>query len=191
LKTKIALIWVLILTIFNCYGQSIVVHKDLLSQLAKNESVKTTMHTTYDSTLSGIQKARKTVTDAAGAIEIIQQTVFNSLTNVSDGIKSIRTITYISKYSLSILNNVSTAISIAADKPYLADIVSKEAILFYERLADLTGFVSNFILNENTDQLVKPTERDRFLYTVYRQTMALDAISSNLCANLKKVENPR
>lgn len=167
-------------------AQSIVIHQDLLSQLARNESYRTTLHAGYDSTLFGIQKARKTITGATAAIETVQQKVFSSLTNVSDGIKNIRTLGYISKYALSTLDNVAAAISIAAEKPYLVDAVSKDATVFYERVADLTGFVSTYILKESSDQLVKPTERDRFLYTVYRQLMVLDAISSNLCADLKK-----
>ena len=144
------------------------------------------MHATYDSTLSGIQKARKTISDASGAILAVQEKVFSSLTNVSDGIKNVKTLGYIASYTVSVLDNVSTAISLAANKPYLVDIVSKDAIIFYERIADLTSFVSSFIMNESADQLIKPTERDRFLYTVYRQVMALDAISSNLCTSLKR-----
>lgn len=186
MKTAIIISYFLTLSLISSFGQSVVIHKDLLEQLGKNEGYKTTMHTTYDSTLSNIQQARKTISGAAGAIQIVQEKVFNSLTNVSDGIKNVRTLGYISQYALFTLDNVGTAISLAAGKPYLVDIVSKDATVFYERIAELTGFVSQFIMNESSDQMIKPTERDRFLYTVYRQIMVLDAISSNLCANLKK-----
>lgn len=168
------------------FGQSVVIHNDLLTQLGKNESVKTALHTNYDSALSTIKSARRNVTDAAGAIEVVQQKVFSSLTNVSDGIKNVRTFIYISQYTLSTLDNISTAISLAADKPYLVDIVSKDAIVLYERIGDLTNYITSFILHESSDQLIKPTERDRFLYTVYRQVLVLDAISSVLCTNLRK-----
>jgi hypothetical protein len=186
MKKIIAIIYVFILAILSSYGQSLVIHKDLLEQLAKNEAYRTAMHSTYDSTLSGIKKARNTITTAAGAIQVVQDKVFSSLTNVSDGIRNVRTLGYISQYAISTLDNVGTAITLAAGKPYLVDAVSKDATVFYERIAELTGFVSGFIMNESTDQLIKPTERDRFLYTVYRQIMVLDALSSNLCSNLKK-----
>lgn len=186
MKKAITFFYILVLATFSGTGQTVVIHKDLLEQLARNESYRTAMHYNYDSTLSSIQKARKTISGAAGAIQVVQEKVFSSLTNVSDGLKNIRTLGYISRYTLSTLDNISTAISLAAGKPYLVDIVSKDASVFYERIAGLTSFVANFIMNTGSDQLIKPTERDRFLYTVYRQMMVLDAISSNLCANLKK-----
>lgn len=171
---------------FIANGQSIVIHKDLLLQLAKNEGVKTGLHATYDNTLSSIKKHRNKITEAIAVAEAVQEKVYNALTNVSDAIKNIKTIGYISKYVLSTLTNVEMAIKLAAGKPYLVDIVSKDAIVFYERTSTLTAYVSNFILKEDPKQLLKPTDRDKFLYAVYRQVMVLDAFSNNLCENLRK-----
>ena len=178
----------LIISTFCALAQNVrfVIHKDLLLQKTKNETVKVANLGFYNNTLGTIKETRNTVLNAVTSVELIHQKVFNALTNVSSGIKNVKTLAYISQYALSTLTNVGRAFSLAASKPYLIEIVSKEAIVFYERVANLTAFVSNFILNENIDFLIKPTERDRLLFKVYHEMLILDAISGNLCDKLKK-----
>lgn len=185
---KYLIVCLLLSLSFIMFGQPvvIVVHKDLLIQLAKNEAVKTANHVSYDYFLNRIRTYKNSVSTSVASIAVIQQTTFDALTNVSDGIKNIKTIKYISQYALSTLNNVGTALELAAGKPYLVEIVSKDAIIIYERVGNLTTFVKKFVLNAQEDQLVKPTERDRILYSIYHQMLVLDALTSSLCFKLRK-----
>ncbi len=171
---------------FYSFSQNIVVHKDLLEQMAKNDAFKTASLLNYSAGLSKIQTRKETVAAAAASMEIVQQKVFNSLTNVDAGLKNVKTLFYISKYTTSILKNAQNAITIAAGKPYLVSIASKQAIIIYERVGGLTSFVSDFIMTSNESQLIKPTERDRLLYTVYRQLIVLNSLTQDLCDKMSK-----
>lgn len=171
---------------FYSFSQNIVVHKDLLIQVVKNDAYKTASLLNYSDGLSKIQTRKETVAAAAASMDIVQQKVFNSLTNVDDGIRNVRTLFYISKYTTSILKNAQKAITIAAGKPYLVSIASKQAIIVYERIGGLTSFVTDFVMTSNETQLIKPTERDRLLYTVYRQLIVLNSLTQNLCDKMSK-----
>jgi len=175
---------------FCCYTkastQNIVYHADMFNQLMKNETFRTGVHQNYNTTLSGIKDKKEKVTAVISSVLMVQQKIFDALTNVSDGIRNVKTIGYIAQYAGSTFTNITTAIQLAAGKPYLIEIAGKQAIIIYERMAELTAFIQSFILNADESQLIKPTERDRFLYTVYRQVMVLNSMSADLCDKLRK-----
>lgn len=154
--------------------------------MVKNDAYKTALVLNYSDGLSKIQTRKETVAAVATSIDIVQQKVFNSLTNVDDGVRNVRTLFYIAKYATSILKNAQKAITIAAGKPYLVSIASKQAIIIYERVGGLTSFVTNFVMTSDETQLIKPTERDRLLYVVYRQLIVLNSLTQDLCDKMNK-----
>jgi hypothetical protein len=166
--------------------QNIVYHADMFNQLMRNETFRTGVHHHYNNTLSGIRDKKEKTTGEISSVLLVQQKIFDALTNVSDGIKNVKTIRYIAEYTGSTFINITTAIQLTAGKPYLIEIAGKQSIIIYERIAELTSFIQTFIMNADEAQLIKPTERDRFLYTVYRQIMVLHSLSADLCDKLRK-----
>ncbi len=170
---------------FQAAAQTYVVHSDLLQQIGINSAYQTGLHLVYNNKLSIIKSSKNAVTTATAIIADVQQRVFSSLTNVSSAQKNVQTIKYIGQYSANVLNNMSQAVVLSSGKPYLVQIETKYATVIYERLANLTGYVQTFILNSDDSQLINPGDRDRFLFSVYRQIIILDALSADLCSKLK------
>lgn len=170
---------------YSAYSQNIIVHEDLLRQLQKNSAYQTGAHSIYDSSLSSVQKSKQAVTEAKTTLLYVQDKIYTNLTNVNSGIKNVKTVEYITKYTADILNNMSKAATLSAGHPYLMQIEFKYADVIYTRLASLTEYVKNVIMKSDENDLMHPTDRDAFLYKVYREILVLNAMTENLCHNLQ------
>ena len=170
---------------YSASSQNIVVHQDLLQQLLKNSAYQTGAHSIYDSSLSSVQKSKQAVTEAKTTLLYVQDKIYTNLTNVSSGIKNVKTVEYITKYSAEVLKNMSKAATLSAGHPYLVQIEFKYADVIYTRLASLTAYVKDVVMKSDEKSLMHPTDRDAFLYKVYREILVLNAMTENLCHNLQ------
>jgi hypothetical protein len=171
------------LIIFSTKGksQSIVYHQDLMQRIAENTADKQSWLMLYNNSLDTIQSDRKKVLTNWGTIEVVQQKIYSSLTNVDDGIKESRQLYYIAQKVPKIFDNIVEAGKIALGKPYLVVYWNGTGQLLTDKILSLQNFVSTFIMSHNNDSLlIDQTTRDQLLWTTYNMINTIYNISSNM-----------
>jgi hypothetical protein len=171
------------LIIFSTKGksQSIVYHQDLMQRIAENTADKQSWLMLYNNSLDTIQSDRKKVLTNWSTIEVVQQKIYSSLTNVDDGIKESRQLYYIAQKVPKIFDNIVEAGKIALGKPYLVVYWNGTGQLLTDKILSLQNFVSTFIMSHNNDSLlIDQTTRDQLLWTTYNMINTIYNISSNM-----------
>jgi hypothetical protein len=171
------------LFIFSTKGksQSIVYHQDLMQRIAENTADKQSWLMLYNNSLDTIQSDRKKVLTNWSTIEVVQQKIYSSLTNVDDGIKESRQLYYIAQKVPKIFDNIVEAGKIALGKPYLVVYWNGTGKLLTDKILSLQNFVSTFIMSHNNDSLlIDQTTRDQLLWTTYNMINTIYNISSNM-----------
>jgi hypothetical protein len=171
------------LIIFSTKGksQSIVYHQDLMQRIAENTADKQGWLMLYNNSLDTIQSDRKKVLTNWSTIEVVQQKIYSSLTNVDDGIKESKQLYYITQKVPKIFDNIVEAGKIALGKPYLEVYWNGTGQLLTDKILSLQNFVSTFIMSHNNDSLlIDQTTRDQLLWTTYNMINTIYNISSNM-----------
>jgi hypothetical protein len=171
------------LVIFSIKGksQSIVYHQDLMQRVAENTADKQSWLMLYNNSLDTVQSDRKKVLANWSTIEAVQQKIYNSLTNVDDGIKESKQLYYIAQKVPKIFDNIVEAGKIAVGKPFLVVYWNGTGQLLTDKILSLQNFVSTFIMSHNNDSLlIDQTTRDQLLWTTYNVINTIYNISSNI-----------
>jgi hypothetical protein len=161
-------------------AQAYVIHTDLIPQTFVNSTYKISSNELYASKLNTVQSDRTTISAYAAAIEEAQNLIFNSLSNVDDGIKNGRTVYYIGQKIPLIYDNLEMAATLAFNKPYLATIAAQSAQVFAVRLVNLSSYLKNFALSSDPGTLINQADRDKFVHKIYAEVNVLYSLSASL-----------
>ena len=86
-------------TVHTIHAQQVVMHPDLIAQQSRNTAYKMFWSGRYSNTLQNIREHRNSTLASMTGVEQIQQKIFNSLTQVQQGLQDGKTIWYIPKKS--------------------------------------------------------------------------------------------
>ena len=162
-------------------SQSLVYHQDLMQRVAENTADKQSWLLLYNNGLDSVQSDRKKVLTNWTTIEAVQQKIYNSLTNVDDGIRQSRQLYYIAQKVPKIFDNILAAAKIAVGKPFLVVYWNGTGQLLTDKVLSLQNFVSTFIMSHGNDSLlIDPTTRDQLLWTTYNMINTIYNISANM-----------
>jgi len=163
----------------------ILIHTDLPITQAENSAYKIARDYLYNNTLSSVKDHRQDVSLYSAGIEEVQRNIFNSLSNVSDGIKNGKALYYVAQRIPKIYTNLSTATSLAVGKPYLITIATSTVTIMIARITNLENYIQNFIAKSDDQTLITPTDRDKFVREVRNEVNILYTLSSSLVSNFK------
>jgi hypothetical protein len=172
-------------TLTDAKAQTVVVHTDLISQMQVNADYKIGMHKIYQTKLDQVKDRREKTLAYATVIEEVQNSVFNSLTNVDAAIRNGKTLIYISKKIPKIFDNLAEASQLAMGKPFLMTIAKDQAQVITERVIRLQDYLNNYVLKDDSKILINPTDRAKFVHEVYQNIQIIEAMSSSLVRTFK------
>jgi hypothetical protein len=166
-------------------AQQVVIHPDLIAQQGRNTAYKLFWSERYNSTLQSIREHRSSTLGSMTAVEQIQQKIFKSLTQVEQGLQDGKTIWYISKRIPHIFSLFEEAAVLAAKKPFLLPMVSKEAELCYQRIGNLTQYLQEVLLTADETVLMDPAARAKFVHQMYEEVRVMEALGQHLVFTLQ------
>jgi hypothetical protein len=143
------------------------------------------MHKIYQTKLDQVKDRREKTLAYATVIEEVQNSVFNSLTNVDAAIRNGKTLIYISKKIPKIFDNLAEASQLAMGKPFLMTIAKDQAQVITERVIRLQDYLNNYVLKDDSKILINPTDRAKFVHEVYQNIQIIEAMSSSLVRTFK------
>jgi len=178
-----------LLSLFLCplmvTAQQVVYHKDLMTEATANTSYKVARNALYSDKLKEIEDKRTRVTAYSTSIEEVQHQIFTSLSNVDYAIKNSKALYNVSLRIPKIFENLATATSLAAGKPYLITIAANTTQIFTGRIAQLQSYLEQFVLGADEKTLIDPIQRARFVLEVSTDINILYNISEQLVNNFK------
>ena len=178
-----------LLSLFLCplmvTAQQVVYHKDLMTEATANTSYKVARNTLYSNKLKEIEDKRTRVTAYSASIEEVQHQIFASLSNVDYAIKNSKALYNVSLRIPKIFENLATATSLAAGKPYLITIAANTTQIFTGRIAQLQSYLEQFVLGADEKTLIDPIQRARFVLEVSTDINILYNISEQLVSNFR------
>ena len=178
-----------LLSLFLCplmvTAQQVVYHKDLMTEATANTSYKVARNALYSDKLKEIEDKRTRVTAYSTSIEEVQHQIFASLSNVDYAIKNSKALYNVSLRIPKIFENLATATSLAAGKPYLITIATNTTQIFTGRITQLQSYLEQFVLGADEKTLIDPIQRARFVLEVSTDINILYNISEQLVSNFK------
>src|SRR3954454_12336562 len=178
-----------LLSLFLCplmvTAQQVVYHKDLMTEATENTSYKVARNALYSDKLKEIEDKRTRVTAYSTSIEEVQHQIFASLSNVDYAIKNSKALYNVSLRIPKIFENLATATSLAAGKPYLITIAANTTQIVAGRIAELQNYLERFVLGADEKTLIDPIQRTRFVLEVSTDINILYNISEQLVNNFK------
>ena len=166
-------------------AQQVVLHPDLIAQQSRNTAYKMFWSERYAHTLQSIQEHREGTLASLATVEQIQQKIFTSLTQVQQGLQDGKTMGYIAKRIPHIFSLYTEAAVLAAQKPYLLAMVSREAELCYRRILNLTQYLQQSLLTADETMLMDPSARAKFVHQVYEEVRVMEALGHHLVFTLQ------
>lgn len=182
---KIILLLIYSGAVYAIHAQQVVIHPDLIAQQSRNTAYKMLWSARYNNTLQNIREHRTSTLASMTGVEQIQQKIFNSLTQVQQGLQDGKTIWYISKKIPHIFSLFEEAATLAAKKPYLLPMVSREAQLCYRRILNLTQYLQEVLLTADEAVLMDPAARGKFVHQVYEEVRVMEALGQHLVFTLQ------
>lgn len=185
MKASFFLPLVMLGTVATAQNYQVVFHKDLLKESAINTSYKVARNQLYVDKLSQIRDKRERIAAYATSIEEVQRQVFSSLSNVDNAIRHSIALYNVSLRVPKIFNNLATATSLAAGKPYLISIAANTTKVFTGRIIQLQDYLEQFVLSADEKTLLDPIQRSRFVLEVSTDINILYNLSEQLVNNFK------
>lgn len=167
------------------HAQQVVIHPDLIAQQGRNTAYKMFWAERYNNTLEQIKDHRSGILSSMAAVEQIQQKIFKNLTMVEQGLKDGKTVWYIARKIPRIFSLYEEAAKLAAKKPYLLTMVSKEAELCYQRMLKLTQYLQESLLSSDESVLMDPVTRAKLVHQVYEEVRVMEALGQHLVFTLQ------
>jgi hypothetical protein len=166
-------------------GYNVFIHRDMIATQTQNTATQYAYNELYNGTLTDIKNSRNKTMQNMGIIEEVQRTGFKSLSNVDGAVRNGKTLYYAFKKAPKIFDNLAQAAQLSTGKPYLLGIVSKQAIVFEERVAKLTDYIQNFVCKNDETVLINPTDRSKFVNEVYTEINILYNLSAAMVNDFK------
>ena len=163
----------------------VVFHKDLLKEAVANTGYKVARNELYSDRLKQIQGKRERITAYSTSIAEVQRQIFSSLTNADNAIKNSVALYNVSLRIPKIFQNLTTATTLAAGKPYLILIAANTTQIFTGRIIQLQDYLEQFILSADEKTLLDPIQRTRFVLEVSTDINILYNMSEQLVNNFK------
>ena len=158
-------------------AQQIEVHTDLIKTSAKNTAYKVAKNTLYQQKLKEIQKYRDSIAVYTTAIEEIQRTTYNALTNANAAILQGKTVWCTLQKIPVIVSNCSKIIAQSAGNPMLIPFATwtKEQLLL--RTENLQNFLEQVLLKASDENLMNPVTRSVLVQSIYTEIDIMETLT--------------
>lgn len=158
------------------FSQQIIFDREHFSIVNQNGlarlSAELALHQHYERTLSSLSDIKVNIS----ALVFTQQLIYNSLTQVDQGLKSALMVSQISDILAEIFQETQQLISFASAHPHLLIFAEEFSRQLSTRGINLVGEVSQRILAERSDLLLDAQKRDGLLRTIALELRVIRAL---------------
>ena len=159
MKTLLVFSMIFFSALLKLNAQTIVYNDRLLLQLSKNQADRLTSNESY---LNSYEKQKKTYDDInqkIAQVVAIQEFIYDKLTNINAAIKQGKQLYYLSKTFVQIGINADDVLSLTAQHPEYAILLSRFYIGATAELLKMQSELTNDILHDKNDFLMDPYDR--------------------------------
>lgn len=157
-------------------AQTIVFDRSHFAIVNENGSVRLAAENTHNNYLSTINSRLDDINLNISSVVMVQNLIYNSLTQVNQALRSGIAATQIARISTEIIKESNTMISIAGSEPYLLLFAEDVARQLKSRGINLVSEVSDFILKEGGNVLMDYEKRDALLRKVILELKVMRAL---------------
>ncbi len=165
------------LIFFQVQGQTIVFDKNHNDQVWDNYRMRVTNETIHQNNLQVISTSIKNIELNLGAVFVIQDAVYRSLTEVNAGLKQGIMVKNMSQYTNDILKYSNEMVTMATNEPYLLLFAEAYSIHSRGRVIDMATEVSDIILKGGKELMMDFTKRDALLRKITDELVLLRGMS--------------
>lgn len=157
-------------------AQTLVFDRGHFAIVNENGSVRLAAENTHNNYLSTIKNRLDDINLNISSVVMVQNLIYNSLTQVNQALRSGIAATQIARISTEIIKESNTMISIAGSEPYLLLFAEDVARQLKSRGINLVSEVSDFILKEGGNVLMDYEKRDALLRKVILELKIMRAL---------------
>lgn len=157
-------------------AQTLVFDRGHFAIVNENGSVRLAAENTHNNYLRTINNRLDDINLNISSVVMVQNLIYNSLTQVNQALRSGIAATQIARISAEIIKESNTMISIAGSEPYLLLFAEDVARQLKSRGINLVSEVSDFILKEGGNVLMDNEKRDALLRKVILELKVMRAL---------------
>lgn len=157
-------------------AQTLVFDRGHFAIVNENGSVRLAAENTHNNYLRTINNRLDDINLNISSVVMVQNLIYNSLTQVNQALRSGIAATQIARISAEIIKESNTMISIAGSEPYLLLFAEDVARQLKSRGIKLVSEVSDFILKEGGNVLMDYEKRDALLRKVILELKVMRAL---------------
>ena len=168
---------IFILFHLSVFAQEVVYDPQHCATAIENATVRSSAERTHNNYLKNIKNKLSNINVNMGTLVLAQTIIFNALSDVNSALKDGIAVKNMSYTLRDMLRNISQAMSLAQEQPYLLLFVNNTGNEMLTRAISLFSDVSAFILSEGGDVLADYNSRDQMLRRVIQQLNILDGMA--------------
>ena len=140
-------------------GQTIVINDHLLAQLTKNQAVRLASNESFLNSYEKQKKLYNDINQKIAQVVVIQEFIYDKLTNINSAIKQGKQLYYLSKTFVQIGQNANDVLALTAQHPEYAILMNRFYIAAVQELLKMQTELTQDILHEENDFLMDPYDR--------------------------------
>jgi Fe-S cluster biosynthesis and repair protein YggX len=156
------------------HGQTVVLNEKLLTQLTKNQAARLASDASFFNSYEKQRKLYDDINTKITQIVAIQEFIYRQLKNVDAAIMQSKKLAYLYEYLGKIANNSGEMLSLTAQYPEYAVLVSKYYIQIGKEVVKLEQEITEALLNENNDFLMDPNDREMLLEKIFNRARMIN-----------------
>ncbi|AMP99790.1 hypothetical protein AY601_2915 [Pedobacter cryoconitis] len=168
--------FLLLVCIESSNAQKLVFDRGHFAIVNENGSVRLAAENTHNNYLGTINNRLDDINLNISSVVMVQNLIYNSLTQVNQALRSGIAATQIARISTEIIKESNTMISIAGSEPYLLLFAEDVARQLKSRGINLVSEVSDFILKAGGNVLMDYEKRDALLRKVILELKVMRAL---------------
>lgn len=160
----------------NSNAQTVVFDRNHFATVNENGGVRLAAENTHNNYLNTINNRLDDINLNVSSVVMVQNLIYNSLTQVNQALRSGIAATQIAQISVEIIQESNAMISIAQSEPYLLLFAEDVARQLKSRGINLVSEVSSFILKEGSNVMMDYEKRDGLLRKVILELKVMRAL---------------
>lgn len=188
MKTLLVFSMILFSALLKLNAQTIVYNDRLLLQLSKNHAVRMTSNESYLNSYEKQKKIYDEINQKIAQVVAIQEFIYDKLTNINSAIKQGKQLYYLSKTFVQIGINADDVLSLTAQHPEYAILLSRFYIGATAELLKMQSELTNDILHEENDFLMDPYDRQVLIQSLSTKAQMVNGYLVCIKIRLKNVK---